>query len=208
MELHPLAIIITIGAYFLGSASSAIVISQLFSLPDPRSEGSNNPGATNVLRLSGKKAAAGVLIFDIFKGVLPIILGHISLMTSTGLTLIGLAAVVGHVYPIYYKFKGGKGVATALGVFWGINALLGIFCTVVWLIVLRLFSFSSLSSLIMVAIAPIAALAFLYGSFAVIPLFCITALIAWQHSENIKRLINKTEPKTKFFNKDYNEKAK
>ena len=118
-------VMLLFAAYLAGSLSTAIVIFRLLGLPDPRSEGSNNPGATNVLRLGGKKAAAAVLVIDILKGTLPVILGHIYQLNGVLLALIGLAAITGHIYPLYYQFKGGKGVATALGVYYGLNPLLG-----------------------------------------------------------------------------------
>ncbi len=197
-----LALILIVVAYLLGSTSSAIIISKIMGLPDPRSEGSNNPGATNVLRLGGKKAAAIVLFLDVLKGILPIILSHIYQMSNPALACIGLAAVIGHVFPLYYQFKGGKGVATTLGVFYGLNVFFGLFCTAVWLISLRLSHYSSLSSLIMIGLAPIAALVFFQPWLTALPLVLMALLIAQQHKENIQRLINHTESKTTLFSKE------
>ena len=193
------AIIIFIMAYFFCSISSATIISRLMGLPDPRNQGSKNPGATNVLRLGGKKVAAAVLLIDVLKGTLPVLVGCFFLLNNNELSAIGIAAVVGHIYPVYYRFQGGKGVATALGVFYGLNVFLGLFCTVVWLIILKLFRFSSLSSLVMVTVAPFAAIIILNSIFAAIPLLLISILVTMQHNENISRLINKTEPYTSLF---------
>ncbi len=201
MSISVVAIMIFIGAYLLGSISSATIISRLMGLPDPRSEGSKNPGATNVLRLGGKKAAAAVLIIDIFKGVLPVLVGSFYLLDNNQLAAVGMAAVIGHIYPLYYRFAGGKGVATALGVFYALNIFLGLFCTTVWLIMLKLFRFSSLSSLSMVSIAPFAAIYFLSSTFSAVPLLFIAILVARQHHENIDRLIKKAEPQTNLFKK-------
>lgn len=194
-------VMLLFAAYLAGSLSSAIVISRLLGLPDPRSEGSNNPGATNVLRLGGKKAAAAVLVIDILKGTLPVILGHIYQLNGVLLALIGLAAITGHIYPLYYQFKGGKGVATALGVYYGLNPLLGLLCSIVWLLSVKIFQYSSLSSLIMVACAPLLSLFFFHSYNVVLPLLLIALFVIVKHKENINRLITHTESKTRLFQK-------
>lgn len=191
-----------LGAYLLGSISSAIVISKALGLPDPRSEGSNNPGATNVLRLGGKKAAAIVLLIDVLKGTLPVVLGHYFQMPSLILSFIGLAAIAGHIFPLYYQFNGGKGVATALGVYYGLNPLFGLLCSFIWLVSVKLCQYSSLSSLIMVGVAPFFSWFFFHSISAVLPLMIIALLVIYKHKENIERLKSKTESKTKLFSKD------
>lgn len=199
------AIILTLGAYLLGSLSSAIVICKMFGLPDPRSTGSNNPGATNVLRIAGKSKAAMVLLFDLFKGLLPVLLVKYSSIffpsvkdISTHLMgIVGLAAVVGHVFPVFYQFKGGKGVATALGVYWGLSLWVGLGCTLAWLVIFKLFRYSSLASLVMVSIASILTALLIPTYYALIPALSMAALIIFKHSANIQRLFQGKEPKFK-----------
>lgn len=193
--------LLIIGAYCIGSLSSAIVISKMMGLPDPRTEGSHNPGATNVLRLGGKKAAAMVLVCDVLKGTLPVLIGHYLSFDYPALTFIGVAAVLGHIYPLFYQFKGGKGVATALGMFFGLNGYFGLMCSLIWLITVKLSQYSSLSSLMMVSAAPVLAVVFLKSYLSAIPLFALALFIAYQHRENIERLRDQTESKTTLFSK-------
>lgn len=192
-------LLLIIGAYCLGSLSSAIVISEMMGLPDPRSGGSNNPGATNVLRLGGKKAAAMVLACDVLKGTIPVLIGHICMLDYPMLSLIGVAAVLGHIFPLFYEFKGGKGVATVLGMFFGLHWSFGLICTSIWLVSVKISQYSSLSSLIMVCCAPMIAMVYLNSWLSAVPLACLTLLIAFQHRENIQRLISHTESKTTLF---------
>lgn len=197
MNTPLLAIFMTIVSYFIGSISSAIVICRMMGYPDPRSQGSNNPGATNVLRIGGKKAAAFVLVFDVLKATLPVLLGHALGLSYGQLSLIGMAAVVGHIFPIYYQFEGGKGVATALGMYFGLNWLFGLACAFVWLATAKLSKYSSLSSLVMVGSAPFIAVGLLHSYFMFIPLAVVSLVVAIRHKENIARLKAGTESQTK-----------
>lgn len=182
-------------AYLTGSISSAVIVSKIFNLPDPRQEGSKNPGATNVLRLAGKKFAIIVLIVDMLKGTFPVLIGHIFGVSSFVLGWIGLAAVIGHIYPVFFNFEGGKGVATALGVLLGFQIWLGLLVVITWLITAFISRFSSLSSIVSLSLMPLFVLFFFPERSAFLPLLIITGLVLYQHQENFKRLWNKTEPK-------------
>ncbi|MBT6771060.1 MAG: glycerol-3-phosphate 1-O-acyltransferase PlsY, partial [Thiotrichales bacterium] len=144
-----------IASYFLGSVSSAIIICRILGLPDPRTEGSKNPGATNVLRIGGKKVAAFVLIFDGLKGAMPVLLAHYFGLSLFELTIILLSAFLGHVFPIYYGFKGGKGVATYLGGLIGLNFFVGLTFSIIWLIVAKVIKVSSIAALTATLLSPI-----------------------------------------------------
>ena len=186
-------IILVVIAYLLGSVSSAIIICKLMQLPDPRSTGSQNPGATNVLRIADKKTAALVLLGDILKGVIPVLLGHLFGLTPVWLGLIGFVAVVGHMYPVFFEFKGGKGIATAFGVLIALNWWLAVIALIVWLVVAKIFRYSSLASLSAMLVTTIACLFIQMGYFW--GLLLITVLSAWRHSDNIKRLLAGNESK-------------
>ena len=138
-----LDIILIIIAYLIGSLSSAIIVCKLMGLPDPRGEGSGNPGATNVLRFGGKKAAAITLLGDTLKGLLPVLLAKYLDITILGIALVGLAAFLGHLYPIFFEFKGGKGVATMLGVLFGFSWWIGLATAGTWLFVAKILKISS-----------------------------------------------------------------
>ena len=180
-------------AYFIGSVSAAIISCKILGKVDPRTVGSKNPGATNVLRHGGKKAAAFTLIGDMLKGVIPVAIGHAFGLDWSWLALIGVAAFMGHLYPVYYGFKGGKGVATAFGVFLGLNPILGIVLLLSWIIAALIFNISSLSALIATLLAPI----YFYVVTGSLPLFFgllfITLMIYWRHRTNIVEIINGTE---------------
>ena len=183
-------------AYLCGSLCSAIVVSHAFHLPDPRVHGSKNPGTTNVLRLAGKPYALLVLLADVLKGTLPQLLGHWLALSPFELGCSALAAVLGHLYPIFFNFKGGKGVATTLGALLGLNPWLGLQTAFTWLIVAALSRYSSLAAIIALSLAPSYVL---LGSdkAAFLPLLTIAVFILWQHRSNIKRLIHGEEPKIK-----------
>jgi len=136
-----------VGAYLMGSIASAVVVARLMGLPDPRTQGSGNPGATNVLRLGGKKAAALTLLGDVLKGVIPVLAARLAGLPETGVALVALAAFLGHLYPVFFGFKGGKGVATAFGVLVAGAPLLGLAILVTWLAVAFASRISSLSAL-------------------------------------------------------------
>ena len=183
----------SIMSYLLGSICSAVLVSKIFNLPDPRLSGSNNPGATNVLRLSGKKYAIIVLLADVLKGFLPVAIANLCHVNHLTLSFIGLAAVIGHIYPIFFKFQGGKGVATALGVLFGINIILGLLACITWIVVAFLSKYSSLSSITTILLAPFYAL-ILIGNTNIFPgIFCISIIIIYKHQKNIRRLIDGQE---------------
>ena len=183
-----------IASYFLGSVSSAIIICRILGLPDPRTEGSKNPGATNVLRIGGKKVAAFVLIFDGLKGAMPVLLAHYFGLSLFELTIILLSAFLGHVFPIYYGFKGGKGVATYLGGLIGLNFFVGLTFSIIWLIVAKVIKVSSIAALTATLLSPI------YFYFitthdvkATLIIFLINLFIYFTHRENIRRIMNGEE---------------
>ena len=181
-------------SYLLGSISSAIIICKLCNLPDPRTKGSGNPGATNVLRIGGKKLAAFVLIFDGLKGAIPVMLAHYFGLNLFELTIILLSAFLGHVFPIYYGFKGGKGVATYLGGLIGLNFFVGLTFSIIWLIVAKVMKISSIAALTATLLSPI------YFYFitthdvrATMVIFLINLFIYFTHRENIRRIMNGEE---------------
>lgn len=198
METMPLATLLGVLAYFFGSLSSAIILCRALDLPDPRTKGSKNPGATNVLRLAGKKEAALVLLCDLLKGTIPVLIARWSGLPMLAVVIVGSCAIVGHMFPAYYRFQGGKGVATALGVFFGMSFMLGIVAAAIWLIVLRLFSYSSLASLAMIILTPFASVSALGSISSFIPFCFIALLVIFKHRGNIGRLIENEEPKTHF----------
>lgn len=190
-----LTLIFILSAYLVGSICSAVIVSQMFHLPDPRLEGSKNPGATNVLRLSGTKYAVIVLLVDMLKGTVPVLFAHLFGVSPFLLGFVALAAVLGHIYPLFFNFQGGKGVATALGALLGFNPLLGVLVVITWLVTAFISHFSSLASIIALGLAPIYILFFPGDRSAFLPVFIITVMVLYQHRENFTRLLNKTEPK-------------
>ena len=192
-------------SYLLGSLSFAVIVSKFMGLSDPRSYGSKNPGATNVLRSGNKKAAVLTLLFDAVKGWVPVVwvLQHgapFGLSEGTAAAA-GLAAFLGHLYPVFFKFQGGKGVATALGVLMGVSPLLGLLVALTWLGIAWFFRYSSLAALLAAILAPVyyALLAdVLWWSFngATLALLCaMGVLLVWRHRDNVNRLIAGTESK-------------
>ncbi|MFT5112013.1 MAG: glycerol-3-phosphate acyltransferase PlsY [Parasphingorhabdus sp.] len=182
-------------AYLFGSISSAVVVSSAMGLPDPRSQGSNNPGATNVLRLGSKPGAALTLLGDVLKGVVPVLLADYLQASTLVLAITGFCAFIGHLFPLFFGFKGGKGVATALGVFLAISLPVTGVLIAIWGLIAALFRYSSLSALTAAACAPIVC----YWLLQDVPLTTMCGAIAvtliWRHSANIKRLMNGTEGK-------------
>lgn len=195
MNTTILSIFYIIVAYCVGSICSAVIVCRLFGYPDPRTAGSNNPGATNVLRIAGKQCAITVLIADMLKGLLPVLLVNLLGGNTALLGFVALAAVLGHMFPIFFKFKGGKGVATALGAILGLYWLLGAMVIATWLIIARLTRYSSLASILSVTAAPFYSLMILGNVNAFIPLMIITLFVLYKHHENILRLMDKTESK-------------
>jgi glycerol-3-phosphate acyltransferase PlsY len=183
--------------YLLGSLSSAIIVCKLMGLPDPRTEGSNNPGATNVLRIGGKKAAAVTLLGDSLKGFLPVLIANLLQVAPLTLAAVALAAFLGHLYPLFFRFQGGKGVATALGVQFGLGWQIGGTIGLIWLIVAKLFNLSSLAALISMALAPLVVWYFWPEPELIIMQVLVTLLLFWRHRENIRRIVSGEEGKIK-----------
>jgi len=190
-----LAILLPLLGYVTGSISSAVVVSRIMGLPDPRSGGSGNPGATNVLRLGGKKAAAVTLGFDIAKGFIPVAIAASLTDANWIIALCGFGAFLGHLFPVFFGFQGGKGVATALGVYLGFSLILGIAAIAVWIFVAFASRFSSLGSLTAVTLAPVIASISPSGFVYVLICLLIAALVYWRHKDNIRRLTTGTESK-------------
>ncbi|MEP6790542.1 MAG: glycerol-3-phosphate 1-O-acyltransferase PlsY [Ramlibacter sp.] len=198
--IYPL--LAALAAYVVGSLSFAVIVSRVMGLKDPRTFGSGNPGATNVLRSGSKPAAVVTLLLDGLKGWLPVVLvkwfGKPYGLEDGTLALVGMAAFAGHLWPLYFRFKGGKGVATFLGVVFGIDPVLGIATGATWLIIAFFFRYASLASLIAAAFAPAY---YLLGDriqwYAEKPvlfaLFIMAMVLAWRHRENINRLLQGKE---------------
>lgn len=191
-------IVLMVMAYLMGSLCSAIIVSKLFDLPDPRTEGSKNAGATNVLRLSGKKYAAMVMVGDVLKGVVPVLIARMVGASEGMVAFTVLFAVLGHMYPVFFEFKGGKGVATALGGYLAFHLIFGVVVAATWLIVAQYTRYSSLASLVAMALAPLFAIFTGGGLEAFPPFFIITLFIVYKHGDNISRLMDGTESKIKF----------
>lgn len=191
--LTPADSLLILAAYLLGSVSSAIIVCRLWGLPDPRTQGSGNPGATNVLRLGGKKAAFFTLAGDMLKGVIPVAVATWLASTMTAVSLVGLAAFLGHLYPIFFRFQGGKGVATALGVLLAAAWPVGLRVAGTWLLMFAVTRTSSLSALTAFLLAPLYAWHLVpEHNFAAAVAF-ITVLLFWRHRSNIRKLMAGTE---------------
>lgn len=190
-----LQITLIIFAYLLGSLSTAIITCKLMGLPDPRTMGSKNPGATNVLRFGGKKAAAVTLFGDFLKGLLPVLLGLALKVDPLTLALIALAAFLGHLYPIFFSFKGGKGVATALGVILGLSWQVALAALLTWLVMAKVFKISSLSALIAATLTPLYCWLLTPQDEFIILLLAVSVLLIWRHRSNIQNLISGSEGK-------------
>lgn len=195
-------VVAVVGAYLMGSLSFAVIVSRVMGLNDPRTFGSKNPGATNVLRSGNKAAAVLTLILDAAKGWLPVVLvaafGGTWGLGAGSVAAVGLAAFLGHLYPVFFKFKGGKGVATALGVLLGFSAWLGLGVALVWLTMALVFRYSSLAALVAAIAAPVL---YLLAAGTLWPqenmitgaLVAMGALLIYRHSENISRLMQGKE---------------
>ncbi|GAB4226033.1 MAG: glycerol-3-phosphate 1-O-acyltransferase PlsY [Francisella sp.] len=182
-------------AYFLGSINSAIIVCYVFGLPSPRSVGSGNPGATNVLRLGGKLPALITLIMDILKGLVPVIIAKaLTYDDEFIVACVGLYAIIGHIFPIFFEFKGGKGVATLIGVLFGFNLILGLTFVITWLCVAAITRYSSLSALIATIVST--CLVMLKSEIDVSIVFVIISiLVIIKHRGNIQRIIKGQESK-------------
>jgi glycerol-3-phosphate acyltransferase PlsY len=176
-------------AYLLGSVSAAVVVSRIMGLQDPREVGSKNPGATNVLRYGGKLAAVLTLVGDILKGVLAVVVAR--LLTEDPLVLAGtaLGAFLGHLFPLFFGFKGGKGVATAAGVWFALNVWVGLLMVGTWLLAALVTRYSSLSALIAAGLAPLYVAWLMPPPAYVVAMFMMSALLFYRHAGNIRRLL-------------------
>ena len=182
-------------AYLLGSLSSAVITSRLMGLPDPREEGSKNPGATNVLRLGGKKAAIITLLGDLLKGVVPLMVAKALTAPNEVLAAVGLAAFLGHLYPVFFGFKGGKGAATALGVLAGYSWLVGLGALLTWLAIAFVSRISSLAALTAAALAPVYVWFLLHSPVLTVATVLMCSLLFWRHKTNIQRILSGEESK-------------
>ncbi len=195
-------VLATLAAYAVGSLSFAVIVSRVMGLNDPRTYGSKNPGATNVLRSGSKAAAVVTLLLDALKGWLPVVLvqwyGKPYGLENGTLALVGLAAFLGHLYPVFFRFIGGKGVATALGVIVGVNPLLGLAVGASWVVVAYFSRYSSLASLVAAVFAPVYylfgdGLAWYADGRVALFMAIMSGLLFWRHYENINRLLKGTE---------------
>jgi len=199
VDLLQQPIILIIGfalfGYLLGSVSTAIITCKIMGLADPRTVGSQNPGATNVLRAGGKKAAIITLLGDMLKGLIPVLIAVLLGMSSEVIAAAGVAAFLGHLFPLYYGFKGGKGVATILGVLLGTHWLLGLGTIGIWLGVALTFRYSSLSALVAASGSPVLAWYITQSQVITISVAFMAALLIWRHKKNISNLVNGKEDK-------------
>jgi glycerol-3-phosphate acyltransferase PlsY len=195
MAFDPVILLYPLGGYLLGSMSTAIIVCKLMRLPDPRAVGSNNPGATNVLRHGGKKAAIITLFGDMLKGLLAVLLANQFSHQPEYLALAGTGAFLGHLYPLYFGFKGGKGVATFYGVLLGFNWLAGVAALCVWLLVAFVSRYSSLSALLSAASAPFFLWLLDADTALLMAAILMSALLYWRHRSNMQNLISGRENK-------------
>ncbi len=190
-----LEVMVIIGSYLLGSISSAIIVCKVMGLSDPREAGSGNPGATNVKRLYGSKPAGVTLVGDMLKGLLPVLIAHQLEFSALIIALVGFSAFVGHLFPIFFQFKGGKGVATMLGVMFGLSLPIGLAVAMTWLFVAKVLKISSVSALVATALAPVY-IFFLSGEVNwVVLTLLMTVILFWRHKSNIKDLLAEKKEK-------------
>ena len=191
------SLLAVVGAYLMGSLSFAVLVSRAMGLADPRHYGSGNPGATNVLRSGNKRAAVLTLLLDAAKGFIPVLLvrlyGPAYGMGEGTLALVGLAAFVGHLWPVFFRLRGGKGVATAAGVLLGLNPWLGIATLATWLIIAAFFRFASLASIVAAGFAPFYQLLIWGGGPIAVAVAVMALLLVWRHAANLRKLLRGTE---------------
>lgn len=190
---QPFALLLLAGSYIIGSISSAVLVSRSMGLADPRTVGSGNPGATNVLRSGNKKAAALTLIGDLAKGLLPLLLARQLPVENELLCAMALAAIIGHMYPLFLRFKGGKGVATTLGALLGVQPLLALIWILLWLSVAKLTRYSSLAALTATLSLPLIAWFGLQDPNITLLSSLIAILVSWRHRKNINNLLQGSE---------------
>ena len=195
MNFDPIYLVYALAAYLLGSISTAIITCKLMGLEDPRSVGSNNPGATNVLRTGGKKAAIITLLGDMLKGLLPVLVVQQLSADTAALAITGISAFLGHLYPLYYRFKGGKGVATFYGVLLGTNWMIGLSAMAIWGLMLLLFKISGLSALVSATASPFIVWYFDGSAILITTVTFMSLLLIWRHRSNIKKLLSGEEDK-------------
>ena len=190
-------LLVIFAAYLLGSISSAIIVCRLLNLPDPRGQGSGNPGATNVMRIGGKKAAAITLIGDMLKGLIPVLIAKFLGASIAIQALVAVAAFLGHLYPVFFGFRGGKGVATALGVLLGLHWPVGLLTIATWLVIAKLFKVSSLAALLSILVTPLYIWWLIPERSLIIAMLFMGTLLFWRHRSNIRNLLDGSEGKIK-----------
>ncbi len=176
-------------AYLTGSVSSAIIVCRVMGLADPRENGSGNPGATNVMRIGGKKAAAITLLGDALKGLVPVLLAKWVGADNMLLSAVVFAAFMGHLYPVFFGFKGGKGVATSLGVTLGVTWLLGVVVLATWLLVYKIGKISSLAALVAATLTPVYVWLIVGDTYLTATFSLLSVVLLWRHKGNIQRLL-------------------
>ena len=180
-------------AYLLGSISAAIILSKIMGFDDPRSGGSKNPGATNVMRIAGKKAAFFTLVGDFLKGLIPVLLARLLETDLLVMALAGFAAFVGHCFPVFFGFRGGKGVATAIAATLAFDWIVGGLLIAAWLIVAKVFRISSLAAIVAFSLMPLAVFWRTQDPLVSLVFATLSAILIWRHKSNIQRLISGTE---------------
>jgi glycerol-3-phosphate acyltransferase PlsY len=203
-EGSSVVVLLTVGAYLIGSLSFAVIVSRLMGLDDPRTYGSQNPGATNVLRSGNKKAAIATLLFDALKGYFPVLLvklyGPAFGLDDRAVALVAISAFIGHLWPVFFAFKGGKGVATAAGILFGVEPLLGAAVMGTWLLMAVVFRYSSLAALSASLLAPAYYLmghqiVWQMSDAELLAVMVMSALLLMRHKDNIQRLVSGQESK-------------
>jgi glycerol-3-phosphate acyltransferase PlsY len=188
-----------VAAYLVGSLSFAVIVSRLFGLADPRSYGSKNPGATNVLRSGHRGAAVATLVLDALKGYVPVFVALVYAprlgLGDLSIGLVGLAAFLGHVWPVFFGFRGGKGVATAAGALFALNPWLGVATLASWAIIAAFFRYSSLASIVAAAFAPFYEMLIWGVEPVILPIAAMSLILIWRHEANIRKLLAGTESK-------------
>ena len=187
------ALALLCSAYLLGSISSAILLSRLMGFKDPRSEGSKNPGATNVLRIAGKKAAFFTLLGDCLKGLVPVLIARIVEADLLVVALTGFAAFAGHCFPVFFRFRGGKGVATAIAATVGFDWVAGAMLIATWLLFAKVFKISSLAAIVSFSLLPLVIFWRSQDLWIASVFVILSAILIWRHKSNIQRLISGTE---------------